>query len=137
MIVVGQGVKEIDVVGEKFVSGTKIRVTPDQFNKMIRRKYYEKVTTYERNLGHCGKERNERADTAAKEAAKGERVRTAKWTSLSLSFCTYTMKSSHHIVHLLYSLFIILSPHSIIPSSFCLLIMLSPYYVVSSWYCPI
>lgn len=55
MIVAGQGVKEIDVVGEKFVSGTKIRVTSDQFNKMIRRKYYEKVTTYERNPGHCGK----------------------------------------------------------------------------------
>ena len=42
MVVAGQGVKEVDVVGEKFVSGTKIGVT----HKIIRRKYYEKVTTY-------------------------------------------------------------------------------------------
>ena len=30
MIIAGQGVKEVDVVGEKFVSDTKIGVTPDQ-----------------------------------------------------------------------------------------------------------
>ncbi len=47
MVVVGQGVKEVDVVGEKFVSGTKIGVTLDvSGNKIIRREYYEKVTIY-------------------------------------------------------------------------------------------
>ena len=30
MVVAGQGVKEVDVVGEIFVSGTKVGVTPDQ-----------------------------------------------------------------------------------------------------------
>ncbi len=45
MVVAGQGVKKVDVVGEKFVSGTKIEVT----QKIIRRKYYEKVTKYECN----------------------------------------------------------------------------------------
>ena len=30
MIVAGQGVKKVDVIEEKFVSGTKIGVTPDQ-----------------------------------------------------------------------------------------------------------
>ena len=33
--------------------------------------------------GHNVLEGNERADKAAKEAATGERIRTAKWTSLS------------------------------------------------------
>ena len=33
--------------------------------------------------GHSGVEGNERADKAAKEAALGRRVRTAKWTSLT------------------------------------------------------
>ncbi len=32
---------------------------------------------------HCKVEGNERADRAAKEAAGGERIRTAKWTSLT------------------------------------------------------
>lgn len=32
---------------------------------------------------HCGIEGNERADIAAKEAAGGGKIRTAKWTSLT------------------------------------------------------
>ncbi len=42
MVVAGQRVKKVDIVGEKFVSGIKIGVT----HKIIRRKYYKKVITY-------------------------------------------------------------------------------------------
>lgn len=37
-----QGVKKVDVVREKFVSGIKIGVT----YKIIKKKYYEKMITY-------------------------------------------------------------------------------------------